>query len=361
MLGILLAGVPMTVSAQTQPSGAVKKALTKPKPAAKINGDATVLTYRFKTGETHRYKIKAFFDGHFPPFAQPGSLPIHLMAEIVYVSKIGKQTAKGTEVSFNVDSADLSLLTHEAKLDEKISPDDQTPFPIALPDVQKALDTKAVIRPDGSIASVVSGNGNVVRVNIGFDLRKLFLLVMPITFPQKPIQPGATWPAQEGVLGTKPGSIQYTNNLVKIVPGIEGYDYNITQDASSKIDDTLDEQDNSTTKADAIFSTLKGDVTLDGNVTFSTPAKQEGMAANTRAGQMMHGMLHMQVNLQHKVTKKDVPAEIIAGKEGDIDVKARLLFRNDDAPAKSPSKTKKAGGDNVASDQSSRQNGGNPQ
>jgi hypothetical protein len=313
--------------------------------AAKLAGNSgaaagTALTYRFQPGETHRYKIKAFFDGHFPPFAQPGSLPIHLMAELVYVTKVNKQTPAGTEVTFSVDSADITLLTHEVTVDEKIDANDQTPFPVALADVQQSLNTTAVIRPDGSVASVANGVGNPVRVNIGFDLRKLFLLVMPITFPKKPVHAGDSWPAQEGVLGVKPGSTSYTNNLVSILPNGNGTDYSLSQDASSRIDDTLDEAGNSTNNADKIFSTLKGDVTLDGKVTFTTPA-------NSRVGQMVRGMLHMQVNLQRKVTKKDAPKEIVAATDGDYDVKARLVFRNNDAPAKAQPKSKKPGG-NIA-------------
>jgi hypothetical protein len=293
------------------------------------------LTYLFKAGETHRYRVKAFFDGHFPPFAQPGSQPIHMLAEIVYVSSVSKQTASGTEVKFTVESADLSLLTREVKTDEQISPDDQTPFPIELEDIQKALNTTAILKPDGSITQIVNGNPNAVRINIGFDLRKLFLLTMPITFPQKPVQVGDTWAAKEGVLGSKPGSITYTNRLARISSGNGTLEYHIDHTGASKIDDVLDQQGNHTSKPADVFSTLKGDVTLEGNATFATPAKPTASGAGKiRSGRMVSGELDMTVNLRRKTTKADAPEEIRATTDGDYDVRARMLFRNDDAAQK---------------------------
>jgi hypothetical protein len=320
----------------------IAQAATSAKPAGKPSGFA--LAYQFKPGQTLRYRVKAFFDGHFPPFSQPGAQPIHMLAEIVYVAKVNKLTPKGTEVAYSVEAADLSLLTREYQTTEKINPDDQTPFPIALEDVQKALDTTAVIKPDGTISEIVTSGPSPIKVSIGFDLRKLFLLTMPVTFPQQPVTVGESWTAREGVLGSKPGSIFYKNRLTTVRPGSKGVNYEIQQDASSKIDDQLDKGGNSTKNTKDVVSVLKGDVTLGGTVTFAAAPAQPGTGkAGTQVGRMLSGELLLQVNLQRKTTKSDVPAEIVKSTDGDFDVKGRLLFSRDDAPQKAAQQENKAG------------------
>jgi hypothetical protein len=337
----------VTINAHLRPSrllsttrpGCHRHRALPPRPTARRRADrlksgGVTLDYQFKAGETHHYKVKAFFDGHFPPFAQPGAQPIHMLAEIVYVSKVNKQTPKGVEVSYTVESADLTLLTREYQTTETIDLNDQTPFPIELTDVQQALNTTAVIRPNGTISDIVSSGPSPIKVNIGFDLRKLFLLTMPITFPQTPLSTGDSWLGAEGVLGSRPGSITYKNRLTRVTPGGKGAEYRIDQDATSTIDDQLDMKGNSTRTAKDVVSILKGTIRLGGTVTFSA-SPPVGGKPGMRAGRMASGQLELQVNLQRKTTKSGVPAEIVQSTDGDFDVKGRLLFSSDDAPQKS--------------------------
>src|SRR5258708_5426830 len=112
----LLGGVGL--GSPANPSGAAQLG-TKPAAVAK----PLLLTYAYKPGETRRYQVTAYFDGHIPPFAQPGSKPVHLLIEFTYVAKVLKQDAKGAQVAFTVDAADLNLLNDEVATGAKINPD----------------------------------------------------------------------------------------------------------------------------------------------------------------------------------------------------------------------------------------------
>lgn len=301
---------------------------------ALLSSGAQQLLYSLKPGEEHHYKVTAMFDGRFPPFAQPGSPPIHMLVQLHYLARVVKQSAEGAQADFTVESADLSLLDSETPLDAKIDADKSTPFPIDLAEVQNALNSSVLLRPDGSIVKLLSKNPNLVKVNIGFQLEKMFLLLMPVTFPANPVAVGSDWPSASGVLGSKAGSIRYTNHLTgKSQQGAHTF-LKFAQEGVSTVDDTLDKGGVSTDKPADVESRLSGNVTFKGDLKYQAQRLKAGAAGTSPFELHLDtGLYTMDVHLARKVTREGMKPEQKAFIEGQIDVKARMLVRSADQVA----------------------------
>ncbi len=317
-------------SAGAKPTG---KAASTNKPAANAMAVPTPaqLAYQFTPGTTYRYRLSALFDGHIPPFAQPDSPPIHIKVDLVYVATVKKVDKTGATVEFTVDSSDLSLFDHEIKENENINPNTVTTFPIALEDVQKALNATAVLRPDGSIASILTKSSVKVPLDVGFDIRKLFLLLMPVTLSNQPVKIGDTWLSTDGVLGSKAGRIGYTNKLADAKRKGKDGEYALNQTATSTVEDKLDKEGNSTTNPNETYRTLTGKIDLNADMTLSTPL---GALPGPLLGQVKSAHILMNANVNRKRMKID-PDHPEVLENDPLDVKARMTIVRENAPAKS--------------------------
>jgi hypothetical protein len=304
----------------------------QPKAAPGTNA-AVRLTYNLKPGFTRRYKVTGIFSGHFPPFAQPTSPPILLRAQLEYAATVKKQDEKGAEVEFSVESADISILEKEPGPDGKVDPDSETPFPLPIEQVQKTLNVTAILRPDGSIAEVVGGDTSQIKIDLGFDLRKLFLLIMPVTFPDRSVRVNEEWTFADGLLGKGADRVTYKSRLLGIAPAANATAFRIGQDAQARIDDRRDKDGKPTDKDDAIVDTTKGTVTVTGALNFVAPRTTGPPAADSRAGNLADGRLTLTVLLNRKRTIPD-PDRPDDPLESQIDVKARLFVRADGGPRK---------------------------
>lgn len=291
---------------------------------------AARLAYDLAPGSSHRYNITAIFTGHFPPFTQPDSPPITLKAQLAYVAHVKKQDDKGAEVEFVVDSADVSLLEKEPGPDGKSDPNSEVPFPLPLSQVQEALNVTATLRPDGSVASVSGGNAPPVKIDLGFDLRKLFLLILPVTFPDRPVAVNDSWNFADGFLGNKPGKVSYTGQVAGITAGGKNLTYRIRQNAEALIDDKRDKEGKVTENAADAVDTTTGKVTVTGDIAFlapaTPPARKGANGAAARFGRLTNGQLVMNALLTRKRTVPD-PNKPEEPLESKIDVKARLLVQ----------------------------------
>jgi hypothetical protein len=292
-------------------------------PAAAVK--PLLLTYNYKPGETRRYEVTAYFDGHIPPFAQPGSKPVHLLIKFDYLAKVLKQDANGAQVAFTVDAADINLLNDEVAIGAKIDPNDETPFPIELADVQKALNATATLRPDGTVTDVSGAASNIVRVNVGFDLRKLFLLVMPVMFKPSPVHMGEAWTQPAGIIGSREGKISYTDTLISASGSGSNLALRIGQKGNAIVEDNLDKELNSAAKPEDIVAKLSGTVSIEGDMKFmATPSSEK---PNAQTARMTSGQFTMKALLNRTATKADLAPEIKQSMEGPIDVKARMIVR----------------------------------
>jgi len=302
----------------------------KPKPTVAPPGANTAsapnrLTYNFKVGDKRRYKLAAFFVGHFPPIALEGNAPANLEADITYVMTVRKVDAKGAEVEIVAETADVYLLENDPGPGVEVKEADKIPVPVSLEQIQGALNVTALIQPNGSVATVSGGTNNPIKVDIGFDLRKMFLTILPVIFPNAAVAPGQTWAFDDGVLGHKPGSTTYKATLAKPLPG-KPNTLLISQTGQTMIDNKLDKEGNSTEKVADQVGTLTGKVTAEGRVLFATAKVPTGSAV-----QMTESVMNMVALL-----KRSIPDPAAPGKtsETNIDVKARIVVRPETAPKK---------------------------
>jgi hypothetical protein len=306
-------------------AGAKPPSKPKPKPTVASTYQPMLatdrrLTYNFKVGEKRRYKLAAFFVGHFPPIALEGNPPANLEADILYVMTVHKIGPKGAEVEFVAETADIYLLEKDPGPDVVVKDDDKIPVPVSLEQIQKALNVTALIQPNGTVATVSGGDNNPIKVDIGFDLRKMFLTILPVVFTDKPHKPGETWSFDDGVLGHKPGATTYTATLEKTVPGKTNA-LSVTQTGQTVIDNKLDKEGNSTEKAADQVGSLTGKVTSVGRVIFAAAKAPAGSAV-----QVTESRLNMVALLKRIIPD---PAEPGKTSETNIDVKARLVVKPD--------------------------------
>jgi hypothetical protein len=279
------------------------------------------LLYGYKAGDVRMYKVTGFFSGHFPPFAAEGSPPIHLMTVLDYVATVKKISDKGAEVEFNVANAELSLLEEEPGPDAKVDPDKAAPFPIPLSQVQKMFNATATFQPNGAVSSIQGGDTSSVKIDLGIDLRKLFLVTAPVTFSAKPVKTGEAWQFDDGLLGTKPGKTAYTGKLEAITGNGKSVAATVSQHADSRVDSKLDKEGNSTEDAAAAVGTLVGTVTLDGTVQVAGAMAPVGGVTGA-TGRVTDGKLTMNAMLKRTMPDPDQPGKQLVT---DIDIKARMF------------------------------------
>ncbi len=339
--GLIVAGGLLALGGAALRADTPRPAKTGQTAATSAASRPAQLAYDFKPGATYHYKVTGFFTGHFPPFSQPGSPPINLKAQLEYSATVKKRDDKGAEVDFVVDAADVSLLEKEPGPDGKIDPNSEIPFPLPLAQVQQTLNVTAVLRPDGSVASVQGGNAPPVRIDLGLDLRKLFLLIMPVTFPDRPLHVNDSWNFQDGVLGNKPGKVSYTAHLLDVRPTARNLAFRIGQNAEAAMDDNRPKEGKSTDNPSEAVEALNGKVTVSGDLLFVTPAVRtgnqgdKGAAANPdlRLGRVEKGQLVMSALLTRKRAAAD-PEHPEEPLESKIDVRARLFVQVEAGPGK---------------------------
>ena len=328
-------------------------------------GLPTLLTYQFIPGAITHFKVSAFFDGHFPPFAQPDADPIHLKADLAYTATVKKVDKEGATVDFVVEHHNMYLYKREVKEDEKIdlNGDDVADMTglTTLPDIQKALNATAVLRSDGTIVRILSTSSVKIPFDVGFDIRKLFLMMLPITFANQPVRPADVWPATDGILGSKPGKTVYSDRLESVAASGANATYHLTQTAHSTVEDNLDKGGNSTAKADDAYRALSGKVDLTSEMWFVAPVGPQAGAAKSQAGQVKSAHLVMNAMINRKRLKVD-PDQPEIPENDPLDVKARMTVVRDDTTAKTPPAGDKAKKDKeiARKDKTDNEKVGNP-
>lgn len=292
-----------------------------------------LLMYRFEVGRTYHYKVVAYLSGQIPKLSAPGE-DARCKIELYYAATVQKQEAKGTTVAFSIEKEEVSLLAKDPGPDGKISPDDVLPFPLPKEQVQSFLNVTALLRPDGSIADVTGGSNDPIKINIGFDLRKLFVLMLPVVFPQTSVCKGSNWPFDEGMLGRKQGTT-YTGHLMDIRTNPKHVTFQVTQDAQALISDKLDSEGNSTNDPKQQVGLLTGKVTAVSSMDFVTgPPNLSGKVLGQTTvyfGLLSTGKMTLNVDLKRELPDPDHPDQ---KQVAPILVRGRMEVTMQDGPPK---------------------------
>ena len=300
----------------------------KPSPKKKIVIPAiatmpapTPLQYGWQVGKTYRYKVLGVFNGHIPPFAQSSSPPIHIRIDLEYSAEVTKQIPKGVIIAFHVEKADLFLLEKEP--DENGKPPAGTEellFPIPLEQVKDALDVTATLASNGQVVEVSGGDANSVKVNFGFELRKLFMLMLPITFPPKGITPGTAWTFDDGLLGKNAGKTTYNATLKTLSTG-KATSAQIDLKSNSQVLESVDKDGKPTQIAANAVETTTGTASLVGSTTFVGPATPKATLVR-----LQKETLKLTIDVTRKRTLPD-PNKPEEPLENRIDVQAILKIQ----------------------------------
>ncbi len=278
------------------------------------------LTYQYRVGDVRRYKVLGLFTGHFPPFAKAGSPPIHLMTLLDYAATVKKVSEKGADVEFNVENATLGVLEKEPGADGKVDPSSVAEYPIGLAQVQKIFNATATFRPNGAIVSIKGGDASNLKIDLGIDLRKLFLVTAPVIFADKPVKSGEEWTFDDGLLGSKPGKTVYTGHLLSLSAAGASVTAIVSQQAASFVDSKLDKEGNSTDKVADVVGSLVGKVSLSAtsHLVGSADPAPNGPGVG---GRMESSHMALTANLKRTLPDPEQP-----GKQEitDIDITARL-------------------------------------
>ncbi len=281
---------------------------------------ALKMAYALNAGDTFRYRIMGLFQGHIPPFAQPDGPPVNLRVIIEYTGKVNKSDDKGAEVSFTVDKGDLYLLEKEPAADGKIDPANEILFPIAMSTIEKTLNVKATIRPDGSVATINNADAAPVKIDLGIDLRKLFLLMMPVTFSDKSVKANEEWTFKDGLLGQCEGKISYSGKVETLqLVGQGSTGFNIALSAASKIDEKKTKDGKFTDKAAEAVESSVGSATLKGTMLFVAAPKN-----SIYTGRLKEGKLTLIAKISRTAPNPEKPEEKLTTPS---DVKARLTVQ----------------------------------
>ena len=292
------------------------------------------LAYAYKLGDVRRYKVTGFISGHFPPFAEKDSPPIHVMILLDYETTVKKVTDKGAEVEFNVEEASVNVLEKEPAEGQKPNPADIAEFPIPLAQVQGMFNAVATLKPSGSIVSIQGGDTSKVKLDIGVDLRKLFLLTAPIIFSDKVVKIGDEWQFDDGLLGSKPGKTTYSGHLQAVSGEGKRVVASISQLGNSVVNTQLDKEGNSTDKPKAIVGSLVGKVDLNG--TARVVGTMDSGAAPAASGRIDQAKVALTVDLKRTLPDPDQDGKVLIT---DIDVKARFYVVPGMAPSTSVQKS----------------------
>ncbi len=316
-LGGLLLGTPQFASSQASIPAAQ---------AEKTGGAAARLGYHFRVGETTRYRVVGFFDGRIPPFVQPDGPPAHLRITLEYSVRPEKVTADGAVVAFEVSKAEIIVLQNPVGPDNKMPPpDEQLEFPVPLDQIQSALNVKATLKSDGAVVNVTGGDANSQKINLGIELRKLFLLILPVAFPDSAVKVGEQWNFSDGLLGKNTGKTNYTAQLTAFQTKKSDTVFQCSETAEAVFSELLDKAGKPTLiLADAVDAST-GKASLTGDFLFTAPTRPDAKTSRS-AGRLQEGHYTLTAVLDRKRTIPD-PKNPDAPLDTHVDVSARLTVQ----------------------------------
>lgn len=273
-----------------------------------------VLAYQLTPEKPLVYRLTATINGSLPLFENPEPTQLNAVLGLVYRATPKALLDDGTtDVALSVESADLEI--------EKV------PFPIPLEEVQKVLDQTITLSRRGEIKRVLGGSPVPFSVSIpGVDPKRLYALLFPIVFPDRPIREGETWAFKSELLGGEGAEPSFTATLLPHREPADAPTRQLREEFSMGIDQRLGEDKKPVGRGKKVHMTRKG--RIEGKGLFHFDSTQ---------GCFMRGEIDLTANITEtrvgKPIKKDEPKQVISK------VRAKVLVElqpatTADAPAK---------------------------
>ncbi len=131
--------------------------------------------------------------------------PIDLDATIDIVYKVTPRSLGpdgAAAVDFRIEKAEAEL----AKI----------PLPVPFEDAQKVLNRSATFLKTGEVKSVAAAPPLPFGVSIpGVDPQRLYSLICPVVFPERPVKPGDSWEYESELLGSEGSPAKFTATVLE--------------------------------------------------------------------------------------------------------------------------------------------------
>ncbi len=257
----------------------------------KADAPARVLAYQMKPGQTQRYKLTATIKANMPFLESITPVDLDVVISLVYLATPKTLLADGTsDVECKVDSVDVTLAT--------------IPFPIAVEDVQKILNQTITIAQSGEIKKAGGGGPPPINVSIpGVDPTRLYALLYPVVFQQRPVKPGDTWSFKSNLLAGEGAAPSFK---ATILPPQDGDTEGVTrlrETLSMKVDQKLDGDKKPVVGNKPVHRTRKGAIEGEGDLQFSASE-----------GRFTKSVVKLKANIVEKLlgkpSKPDEPKEV---------------------------------------------------
>ncbi|NUQ69590.1 MAG: hypothetical protein HUU17_02065 [Chthonomonadales bacterium] len=158
----------------------------------------TPVRYRWNKGETSRYRLVAKLNGSIPIIGNADPVDLEAVLTIVYrVKPIDVKETGEAAVDFRVETAEAEVLG--------------LPLSIPMEDARKMLDRTVTFAATGEVLSIKEGPPSPFTLTVpGLDPQRLFSLICPIVFPDRPVQPGDEWDFPGRLVGSPEAPARFT-------------------------------------------------------------------------------------------------------------------------------------------------------
>jgi len=288
------------------------RALTAPAPETVT---PRLLAYRLTPGETLRYKLTANVQASVPLFGNPTPIDLHAIITLVYLATPRTLLADGTsDVEFRVESAEVEI----GNATEKI------PLPLEMEQVQDVLNQTVTLSKTGEVKKVQGGGQLPFDVSVpGVDPKRLYTLLFPVVFLDRPVKPGDRWTFKSELLG---GEGTRPTFSATVLPSNAGAPTDVTpirENFAMDIDQRIDAEKRPVTGRAKVHKTRKGRIEGSGLLQFD-----RAQGRFTRGDVQISASI--KENLIGKPRAKDEPKQIHSK------VKAKVSVVLQPAPAPSP-------------------------
>lgn len=240
------------------------------------------LVYRFKPGKPLKYKLTADIKGSVPILDNPTPVDIEATLTLTYIATPKTMLADGTsDIAVKVENVEAELL--------------KIPIDLDIDKIRKSLNQTITLSKGGVVKKVTGGGPLPFSVSVpGIDPRRLYTLIFPVVFQQKPVKAGDSWAFKSGLISDEAGSSKFTATLMPVEDKL----HPIKEEFTLAIDQKLDKEKKPAT-AD-IYKTRKGTIEGSGVLNFD-PA----------AGYFKSGVINLKANivddLQVEPEKPEIP------------------------------------------------------
>lgn len=254
------------------------------------------MAYRWTSGEAARYRLTADLSGSLPIMQSVEPIDLEATLELIYkVLPRSVEPQGGATLDFRIEKAEAELA--------------RIPLPVPFEDAQKVLNRTVVFDSTGAVKEIKAAEPLPFAVTIpGVDPQRLFTLIYPIVFPDRPIKPGDTWQYQSELLGSEGTPASFTATVLESEPvkatgsrkvaGNAEPPLRVRQEFTMAVDQRLNADKKPAADGEAVRRTRTGKITGVGVMAFS-PAR----------GKLIRGHVTIQADILERVVGEPEPDE----------------------------------------------------